>query len=86
MELILMILMEEWVNLNLNSDYSSEGGVDASEIFKVFFGGGGGFGGPESKLNIKIVKFNMGGGGHSHFGGGSSSSRKRGGGGFNPFG
>jgi len=53
-----------------------EGGMDASEIFKVFFSGGGGH--------------SHGGGGHSHFGGGDpfgGGGKKRGnGGGFNPFG
>jgi len=50
------------------------GGMDPSELFKVFFNGGGGFGGggPE-------IRFNMGGGDpFSSFGG--SNGRKKGGG------
>jgi hypothetical protein len=61
--------------------------VDPSEIFKVFFGGGGG--GPESNKWVKIVRFNMGGGDpFGGFGGfhGHNSSRGSKRGGHNPFG
>jgi DnaJ family protein C protein 7 len=73
------------------ADFSDGGGMDASEIFKVFFGGGGGGfggGGPEIRFDMGGGGNPFGGGGHG-FGGGqqSSNGRKKGGfpGGF-PFG
>ena len=57
MEMIQMIQLVVQVEFSLKTDFSGEG-VDASEIFKVFFGGaGGGFGGPESRTihNISSI-------------------------------